>query len=235
MACRDGCGCPQEARDARTDEWVGTGTPQPASTGRPAARLQAEKAPAEVQTSDGRSEGGFRTKPNPRQPMRCPSIDPHDTLQCTRSIHSDDHCRNGGISWHRGSPRVLSDRERAELAEADLRHIAECLGEDPDDVPEGHRLVDHLALRVGYLRGRDAGFDDVEAERDALAAQVARVKALGEEWMAMDEANADYFSRERLDPTLAVRVATVRQGQLQAALADPEADTSDSQTTDQGE
>jgi hypothetical protein len=63
------------------------------------------------------------------------------------------------------------------------------------------------------------------AERDALAAQVARVEALGEEWLAMDEANADYFSRERLDPTLAVRVATVRQEQLQAALADTEADT----------
>ena len=63
------------------------------------------------------------------------------------------------------------------------------------------------------------------AERDALAAQVARVEALGEKWLAMDEANADYFSRERLDPTLAVRVATARQEQLQAALAGSEADT----------
>ena len=59
-----------------------------------------------------------------------------------------------------------------------------------------------------------------EAERDALAAQVARVEALGEEWLARDEANADYFSRERLEPTLAARVATVRQERLQAALAD---------------
>ncbi len=64
------------------------------------------------------------------------------------------------------------------------------------------------------------------AERDALAAKMARVESLGEEWMAMDEAHADYFSRERLDPTLAVRVATVRQEQLQAALAGPKADTS---------
>ena len=72
------------------------------------------------------------------------------------------------------------------MAEADLRHIAECLGEDPDDVPEGHRLVDHLALRVGYLRGRDAGFDDVEAERDTLAATLAHVEALAERWEAED-------------------------------------------------
>ena len=67
---------------------------------------------------------------------------------------------------------------------------------------------------------------EVAAERDALAAKMARVESLGEEWMAMDEAHADYFSRERLDPTLAVRVATVRQEQLQAALAGPKADTS---------
>jgi hypothetical protein len=66
---------------------------------------------------------------------------------------------------------------------------------------------------------------EVAAERDALAAQVARVEALGEKWLAMDEANADAFARERLDPTLAVRVATVRQEQLQAALAGSEADT----------
>ena len=77
--------------------------------------------------------------------------------------------------------------DRMHAAEADLRHIAECLGEDPDDVPEGHRLVDHLALRVGYLRGRDAGFDDVEAERDALAAQVARVEKLAERFDSVQE------------------------------------------------
>ena len=82
----------------------------------------------------------------------------------------------------RPANRVSGLPRRMHAAEADLRHIAECLGEDPDDVPEGHRLVDHLALRVGYLRGRDAGFDDVEAERDALAAQVARVEKLAEEW-----------------------------------------------------
>ena len=68
------------------------------------------------------------------------------------------------------------------------------------------------------------------AERDALAAQVARVEALGEKWLAMDEANADYFSRERLEPTLVARVATIRQERLQAALAGSETDTTDQET-----
>ena len=232
MSCTHDCGCPQETRDARTDEWVGTGTPPSASMAGPVARLRAEKAPAEVQGPDGRSGGGFRTKPNPRQPMRCPSIDPHDTLQCTRSIHSDDHCRNGGISWHRGSPRVLSDRERAELAEADLRHIAECLGEDPDDVPDGHRLVDHLALRVGYLRGRDAGFDDVEAERDTLAATLAHVEALAEDWRYKGQFGwGPWQIGEGPDPEGYVMDHCASA--LRAALADSEDDTTDTQPTDQ--
>ena len=68
---------------------------------------------------------------------------------------------------------------------------------------------------------------DLLTERDALAAQVARVESLAEEWLATDEANADYFSRERLEPTLVARVATIRQEQLQAALAGSEADTTD--------
>ena len=102
------------------------------------------------------------------------------------------------------------------MAEADLRHIAECLGEDPDDVPEGHRLVDHLALRVGYLRGRDAGFDDVEAERDTLAAKVERVKALAEQWEAEDGEAATAMD-------LTVLNTINRLGSdLRAALADPD-------------
>lgn len=40
------------------------------------------------------------TKPRPDQPGRCPSIDPHDTLQCTRSIHDDDQCQAAG--WRPG-------------------------------------------------------------------------------------------------------------------------------------
>jgi hypothetical protein len=39
----------------------------------------------------------FRTKPNPDQPGRCPSIDPHDELQCARAIHEDDACSFGVV------------------------------------------------------------------------------------------------------------------------------------------
>lgn len=46
---------------------------------------------------------GHRTKPDPNQPDRCPSIDPHDTLQCGRRIHDDDQCQYGGIAWKRGT------------------------------------------------------------------------------------------------------------------------------------
>jgi hypothetical protein len=174
------------------------------------------------------------TKPRPDQPGRCPSIDPHDTLQCTRAIHDDDQCRAGGIAWRKGSPRIEWDRERADRLQEEVEEYDAILG----------RQGDLLTRTVNALRGNPPpltswSHHDIPelaaekvaevalliAERDALAAQVARVEALGEEWLAMDEANADYFSRERLDPTLAVRVATVRQEQLQAALADTEADT----------
>jgi len=46
---------------------------------------------------------GNRTKPNPNQPGRCPSIDPHDTLQCGRRVHDDDQCQLGGIAWKKGA------------------------------------------------------------------------------------------------------------------------------------
>ena len=57
MACRDGCGCPQEARDARTDEWV-----QIAPESARAATLTPEqpvKAPVEGQDSQRPSEPVF--------------------------------------------------------------------------------------------------------------------------------------------------------------------------------
>ena len=53
----------------------------------------------------------YRTTPNPGQPGRCPSIDPHGVLQCTRSIHDDDQCRAGGIAWRKGVPPIRSRRE----------------------------------------------------------------------------------------------------------------------------
>lgn len=68
------------------------------------------------------------TRPDPSQPGRCPSIDPHDTLQCTRPIHDDDACRrSGGIAWRKGEPRHVGARERVALLE---RLIDEVAGRD---------------------------------------------------------------------------------------------------------
>ena len=125
------------------------------------------------------------------------------------------HAWDRGIGWevHKGeecapgcgrSCDALNGEVRDTFTRADAEFIAAAREDVPWLVSEVERLT---------------------AERDALAAQVARVEALAEKWLAMDEANADYFSRERLDPTLAVRVATARQEQLQAALAGSEADT----------
>ena len=83
---------------------------------RPASALEAELDPAE-----------FRTKPNPDQPDRCPSIDPHDTLQCTRRIHEDGQCQSGGIAWVKGTPRYMSDAERANRMEGMAERLAERL------------------------------------------------------------------------------------------------------------
>ncbi len=69
----------------------------------------------------------FRTKPNPDQPDRCPSIDPHDTLQCTRRIHEDGQCQSGGIAWVKGTPRYMSDAERANRMEGMAERLAALL------------------------------------------------------------------------------------------------------------
>ena len=135
------------------------------------------------------------------------------------------------------------DRERADRLQEDVERMQKDVERlerwkaEATEVMSGLReLGKALGLGLGVQITGPAALAEVArltAERDALAAQVARVEALGEEWLATDEAIADYFSRERLEPTLAARVATVRQEQLQAALADTEADTSDTQSTDQ--
>lgn len=66
----------------------------------------------------------FRTKPNPDHPNRCPSIDPHDTLQCMRQIHEDALCQSGGIGWVKGTPRYISDRERVSQLSEQLAQVA---------------------------------------------------------------------------------------------------------------
>ena len=186
----------------------------------------------------------FTTKPRPDQPGRCPSIDRDgDEAPCDepatgwrwyQDVGEHEDLLAVACEFHRneGGDRMHGLMQQAQTLRADLQHIAEMLGEDPDDVPEGHRLVDHLALRVGYLRGRDAGFDDVEAERDALAAQVARVEEVLEHWRTVDEGNAAYAERIGERSRFADGLAS-RADMLRAALTGSETDTSDTQSTDQ--
>ena len=171
-----------------------------------------------------------------------------------RDMHSPD--MSGRSGWYIRGPRKLGLRSMV-LNSRMLPGDAEFIEHAREDVPwlvdqveslerwkvealevmSGLReLGKALGLGLGVQITGPAALTEVArltAERDALAAQVAGVESLAEEWLATDEANADYFSRERLEPTLVARVATIRQEQLQAALAGSEADTNDTQTTDQ--
>ena len=183
----------------------------------------------------------FTTKPRPDQPGRCPSIDPHDTLQCTRAIHDDDQCQAGGIAWRKGSPRIEWDRERADRLQKDVEEYDAILT----------RQSDLLTRTVNALRGNPppltswshhdipklaaekvSEVERLTAERDALAAQVARVEEVLEHWRTVDEGNAAYAERIGERSRFADGLAS-RADMLRAALADPEADTSDTQPTDQ--
>lgn len=138
------------------------------------------------------------TKPRPDQPGRCPSIDPHDTLQCTRSIHDDDQCQAGGIAWRKGSPRIEWDRERADRLQEEVeeydailtrqgdlltRTVNALRGNPPPLTSWSHHDIPELAAEKVSEVAR------LTAERDALiavgkrqAARLARVEALAEEW-----------------------------------------------------
>ena len=70
------------------------------------------------------------------------------------------------------------------------------------------------------------------AERDALAAQVARVEEVLDHWRTVDEGNAAYAERIGERSRFADGLAS-RADALRAALAGSEADTSDTQSTDQ--
>lgn len=135
---------------------------------RPASALEAELDPAE-----------FRTKPNPDQPDRCPSIDPHDTLQCTRRIHEDGQCQSGGIAWVKGTPRYMSDAERANRMEGMAERLAERLV-DVEERLTGERdrargtaatlEAENARLREGIER-LVSDLDNPLRERDSAAPQ----------------------------------------------------------------
>ena len=92
-----------------------------------------------------------------------------------------------------------------------------------------------LGLGLGVQITGPAALAEVErltAERDALAAQVARVEEVLDHWRTVDEGNAAYAERIGERSRFADGLAS-RADMLRAALAGPEADTSDTQPTDQ--
>ncbi len=144
------------------------------------------------------------TKTRPDQPGRCPSIDPHDTLQCTRAIHDDDQCQAGGIAWRKGSPRIEWDRERADRLQEDVERMqkdVERLTAErewfKDRFPCDGACVD-APEEACSRHGRNPAdlwriIREVAAERDALAAQVDRVEKLAE-WF--DSVQAEHLSQD---------------------------------------
>jgi hypothetical protein len=88
--------------------------------------------------------------------------------------------------------------------------------------PQDRVFLDYLLALV----------ESLTAERDALAAQVARVEEVLDHWRTVDEGNAAYAERIGERSRFADGLAS-RADMLRAALADPEADTSDTQPTDQ--
>lgn len=164
------------------------------------------------------------TKPRPDQPGRCPSIDPHDTLQCTRAIHDDDQCQAGGIAWRKGSPRIEWDRERADRLQKDVermqKDIERLTAERDAAIERLERVIDQWRKTGRAVISEMNRADNAEAERDALAAAHAREsKKVWNVEEVMDDI-------EGSDPTTWER--------LRDALAGSDADTTDTQPTDPG-
>ena len=170
-----------------------------------------------------------------------------------RDMHSPD--MSGRSGWYIRGPRKLGLRSMV-LNSRMLSGDAEFIAASREDVPwlvdqveslerwkvealevmSGLRELGRaLGLGLGVQITGPAALAEVErltAERDALAAQVARVEEVLEHWRTVDEGNAAYAERIGERSRFADGLAS-RADMLRAALADPEADTSDTQPTDQ--
>ena len=99
---------------------------------------------------------GYRTKPDPNQPERCPSIDPHDELQCGRRIHEDDQCAFGGIAWKKGSRPPHEKHHPWGPLEAALVTVLADWKIQSDDRPafgEGSDCSDLMDLALTRIKG----------------------------------------------------------------------------------
>ena len=134
------------------------------------------------------------------------------------------------------------DRERADRLQEDVERMQKDVERlerwkaEATEVMSGLReLGKALGLGLGVQITGPAALAEVErltAERDALAAQVARVEEVLDHWRTVDEGNAAYAERIGERSRFADGLAS-RADALRAALAGSEADTSDTQSTDQ--
>ena len=170
-----------------------------------------------------------------------------------RDMHSPD--MSGRSGWYIRGPRKLGlrsmvlnsrmlsgDAEFVEAAREDVPWLVDQVERlerwkvEATEVMSGLRELGRaLGLGLGVQITGPAALAEVErltAERDALAAQVARVEEVLEHWRTVDEGNAAYAERIGERSRFADGLAS-RADMLRAALADPEADTSDTQPTDQ--
>lgn len=167
-----------------------------------------------------------------------------------RDMHSPD--MSGRSGWYIRGPRKLGLRSMV-LNSRMLSGDAEFIEASREDVPwlvdqveslerwkvealevmSGLRELGRaLGLGLGVQITGPAALAEVErltAERDALAAQVARVEEVLEHWRTVDEGNAAYAERIGERSRFADGLAS-RADMLRAALAGSEADTTDTQS-----
>ena len=169
-----------------------------------------------------------------------------------RDMHSPD--MSGRSGWYIRGPRKLGlrsmvlnsrmlsgDAEFIEAAREDVGWLVEQVERlehwkfEALEVMSGLReLGKALGLGLGVQITGPAALAEVArltAERDALAAQVALVEALAEEWErdAEDQLRNCYSGRDVFEGERTVQIVS----ELRDALAGSEADTSDTQPTDQ--
>ena len=145
------------------------------------------------------------------------------TVECLTDLC--DEFRKREESQDRIRERLTAEVERLERWKFEALEVMSGLRE----------LGKALGLGLGVQITGPAALAEVTrltAERDALAAQVARVEALAEEWRYKGQFGwGPWQIGEGPDPEGYVMDHCASA--LRAALADPEADTSDTQPTDQ--
>ena len=132
---------------------------------------------------------------------------------------------------------TIEDAEFIAAAREDVPWLIECIGELNGAICWDTTCLNCSSLLDSnydqYMRAEiaEAEVERLTAERDALAAQVARAESLAEEWEreADDLLRNCYSGRDVFEAERTMQMVS----ELRAVLAGSEADTSDTQTTGQ--